>query len=315
MRFSLAALGAAAGCRSTTRSAFTSTTVLAPSTDAEEAHDGLLRSDLSRTDTVARRGLVAGLGALFTDDVIYLRGGLPLLKGRESASAVIGADTAAAAASVRWQPVRAEVSSDRRSGYSYGYSVYALRARAENTIRIDRYIAFWRKERGAWRISAYAETYSAAPANIPLPDVAGRGVLADVVMSPRGGALDAIRLADAAFSSAASTSGTGEAFGRYAARDAQVFSAPGEFITGPEAIRDSFGPPSGKNSLVWHPVEGEMAGSGDLGFTVGNAVFTDSTAGSAQPLVQHSKYLTVWKRQRDGTWKYVVDGGSSRPRN
>jgi ketosteroid isomerase-like protein len=135
------------------------------------------------------------------------------------------------------------------------------------------------------------------------------------MMSPRGGALDAIRLADEAFSTAASASGTGEAFGRYAARDAQVFSAPGEFITGPEAIRDSFGPPSGKNSLVWHPVEGEMAGSGDLGFTVGNAVFTDSTAGSSQPLVQHSKYLTVWKRQSDGTWKYVVDGGSSRPRN
>jgi ketosteroid isomerase-like protein len=26
-----------------------------------------------------------------------------------------------------------------------------------------------------------------------------------------------------------------------------------------------------------------------------------------------SKYLTIWKKQRDGTWRYVVDGGSARP--
>jgi ketosteroid isomerase-like protein len=314
MRFSLATVGAVAGCRSVPRSSFTNAAVLAPSTDAEVAHDELLRSDLARADSVAQRGLAGGLNALFTEDVIYLRGGLPLLKGRESARGVLAADTAAAGSVVRWQPVRAEVSQDRRSGYSYGYTVFALPARSASVVRIDRYIAFWRKEPAGWRISAYAETYGTAPANVALPD-AGRGMLADVAMSPRGGALDAIRRADAEFSRDATQSGTGEAFGRYAAGDAQIFSGPGEFITGPAAIRDSFGPSNGKSTLVWHPVEGEMAGSGDLGFTVGNAVFTDALDAAAQPLVRYSKYLTVWKRQRDGTWKYVVDGGSSRPRN
>ena len=45
----------------------------------------------------------------------------------------------------------------------------------------------------------------------------------------------------------------------FAAADAQIFSGPGEFITGPGAITDSFGPPDKKSSLVWHPVEGEIA--------------------------------------------------------
>jgi len=34
------------------------------------------------------------------------------------------------------------------------------------------------------------------------------------------------------------------AFGRYAAADAQIFSGPGEFISGPHANAESFGPPT-----------------------------------------------------------------------
>jgi len=131
-------------------------------------------------------------------------------------------------------------------------------------------------------------------------------------MSRQRNALEAIRAADTDFSRDATKFGTGEAFGRYAAQDAQIFSGPGEFITGPSAITESFGPPSRKSSLVWHPVEGEMAKSGDLGFTVGNAVFNGERE-DGQLIVRYSKYLTVWKRQRDGSWRYVVDGGSARP--
>lgn len=131
-------------------------------------------------------------------------------------------------------------------------------------------------------------------------------------MSKRRGAMDAIRAADEDFSEDARKSGTGAAFGRYAAADAQIFSAPGEFITGPTAIAESFGSGAGKGTLVWHPVDGEMASSGDLGFTVGNAVFTEQRD-EGSPVIRYSKYLTVWKRQQDGAWKYVVDGGNSRP--
>jgi ketosteroid isomerase-like protein len=106
--------------------------------------------------------------------------------------------------------------------------------------------------------------------------------------------------------------GTGRAFGEFAAETAQIFSAPGELITGPRAISESFGGSDDKTSLVWHPVAGEVAKSGDLGFTVGNAVFNGLRADGAA-VTRYSKYLTVWRKQRDGSWKYVVDGGSARP--
>jgi ketosteroid isomerase-like protein len=163
-----------------------------------------------------------------------------------------------------------------------------------------------------WRISAYAETYGAPPAPLALPRVAASAVIADMPMPRVRGPLEQVRAADTAFSALAQRVGTGRAFGDFAADNAQIFSTPGEFITGPRAISESFGPPGGSGALVWHPVAGEIAKSGDLGFTVGNAVFTGQRDDGGQ-VVRYSKYLTVWKKQRDGTWRYVVDGGSARP--
>ncbi len=57
--------------------------------------------------------------------------------------------------------------------------------------------------------------------------------------------------------------------------------------------------------LVWHPVAVEIATSGDLGCTVGEATISS--------LHHYSKYLTIWKRQTDKTWKFVADGGNLRP--
>ena len=137
-------------------------------------------------------------------------------------------------------------------------------------------------------------------------------MLRDEPMTRARGALEAMRAADTAFSREAELRGTGRAFGAFAAMDAQVFSGPGEFISGPDAIMQSFGPPSPETSLTWHPVAGAVSRAGDLGFTVGNALFTGKREDGA-PLVRRSKYLTVWKKQRDGEWRYVVDGGSARP--
>jgi ketosteroid isomerase-like protein len=295
-------------------SPFAGASLLAPLSDAEEAHDALLRADLARTDSVAQLGLARGLAANFTTDVVYLRGGLPIVRGRGAAQAVIAAESLGAPVAVRWQPVRAEVSRDGRSGYSYGYTVIGASTGAAPSIRMDRYIAFWRREGDAWHVAAYAETYGAPPPALTAPSEAADSALADVPMRHSRGPLEEIRAADEEFSLMATKLGTGRAFGAYAAENAQIFSTPGEFITGPDAISQAFGPTTDDSKLVWHPITGEVARSGDLGFTVGNAVLTGRNLdGSAQ--VRYSKYLTVWKKQRDGSWRYVVDGGNGRPKS
>lgn len=291
---------------------FAGASLLAPLSDAEEAHDALLRADLARTDSVARLGFAPGLGAVFTVDIVYLRGGLPIVRGRSAVQAIIAAESLDRATSVRWQPVRAQASSDGHSGYSYGYAVYGTPSTAAPSLRLDRYIAYWRRESDGWKIAAYAETYGAPPTPLVLPHDAVDSALADVPMSRTRGPLEDIRAADTEFSKAATRLGTGRAFGEFAADDAQIFSTPGEFITGPQAISQAFGPTTDDNKLVWHPVAGEVSKSGDLGYTVGNAVFTGRRADGA-PEIRYSKYLTVWRRGRDGSWRYVVDGGNARP--
>jgi len=295
-------------------SPFAGASALAPLSDAEEAHDALLRADLARADSVAQLGIARGLSANFTTDVVYLRGGLPIVRSRRAAQAIIAAESLGGPVVVRWQPVRAEVSRDGRSGYTYGYTVIGSGVGEAPSIRMDRYIAFWRREGDAWQIAAYAETYGAPPATLSMPDEAADSVLADVPMRRSHGPLEEVRAADDEFARTATRLGTGRAFGAYAADNAQIFSTPGEFITGPEAIAQAFGPTTDDSKLVWHPVTGEVARSGDLGFTVGNAVFTGRNL-DGTPQVRYSKYLTVWKKQRDGSWRYVVDGGNARPKS
>ena len=312
IRFMLALAVAGAACHNQPGSGFTGESHLALPPEAEAAHDELLHADLTRSDSVRRRGYSDGIVAAFADDAVYLRGGLPILRGNRAIRAVIMADSGSTSGVVvRWQPVRAEVSRDRATGFTYGYTVLG-RTAEEAGLRVDRYIAFWRKGASGWRIAAYAETYGAPPSVSPVPAGAVEGMLADVAMPAMRAPVDPLRAADVAFSRDAERLGAGEAFGRYAAPDAQIFSASGEFITGPQAISASFGPAVANSSFTWQPVYGEVANSGDLGFTVGNAVVTLERQDGAA-VVRYSKYLTVWKRQPDGAWKYVVDGGNARP--
>lgn len=304
----------ASGCGgSSVGSAFAGSAALAPLPRDEAAHDALLRADLARSDSVAAHGYAAGLASVFDTSLVYLRGGLPIVRGRAAALAIVAADSLAPGTALRWQPVRAEASRDGRSGYTYGYAIYsAPQPSGTPSIRVDRYIAFWRNRASEWRISGYAETYGAPPANLALPSAAGAATLPDS-LPPARGPLASMLDADRAFARDAGRLGTGLAFGRYAADDAQIFSGPGEFISGPEAITRSFGPAGTNGSLAWHPVFGETSDAGDLGYTVGNAVVTGRREDGART-VRYSKYLTIWRRQRDGSYRYVVDGGSARPR-
>jgi ketosteroid isomerase-like protein len=65
-------------------------------------------------------------------------------------------------------------------------------------------------------------------------------------------------------------------------------------------------------SLTWTPVRGDMAASGDLGYTFGNYVFKSKNK-EGKIVASYGKYMSVWKKQKDGAWKVVVDMGNSSP--
>jgi len=56
----------------------------------------------------------------------------------------------------------------------------------------------------------------------------------------------------------------------------------------------------------WHVDRADVARSGDLGYTSGayETTFSDPTG---KTVSDRGKYVTVWKRQKDGTWKVSLD--------
>ncbi len=66
------------------------------------------------------------------------------------------------------------------------------------------------------------------------------------------------------------------------------------------------------NRLLWTPVGADISASGDLGYTFGNFEF-HSKDKQGKPVVQYGKYTSIWKQQKDGSWKVVLDMGNASP--
>jgi ketosteroid isomerase-like protein len=84
-------------------------------------------------------------------------------------------------------------------------------------------------------------------------------------------------------------------------------SAPTAIVIQPEPVNahESLAKaPDGKPDdpkLEWWPVWAGMAKSGDLGFTTGPCALAGQRRGH---------YFTVWKKQMNGDWKWLFDGGT-----
>lgn len=113
---------------------------------------------------------------------------------------------------------------------------------------------------------------------------------------------------DQDFSDLSRDSSAAAAFEHYLAEDALVLSAGGE-PTG----RDSLvaGMPSNL-VLTWDPQRAEVSVGADMGWTWGRYE-ARSTTPEGEELISYGKYLNVWSKQPDGSWRVVVDIGNANP--
>jgi ketosteroid isomerase-like protein len=271
------------------------------------ARDSLLLVDLQRVDTLAVRGVAATRAAYLAPDVVYLRAGAPAVFGRDNVAAFLTANSGGETP-VAWQPLGGGVSRDAMSGYTFGVAIYSTVEKAPPGIA--RYIAFWNRLRGgAWTIVGYAELGPASPVATTLPTA---GIDVPQPNRSRQARRDALEImqADSDFADAARLFGTAPAFADAVASDGAVLMGS-EVIVGPRPVREYFETQRGV-SLTWHPTYSMVAASGDLGFTIGESVSTARSSSGAA--AQHfGKYFTVWRKEAKGGWKFVVDGGNSRP--
>jgi len=102
-------------------------------------------------------------------------------------------------------------------------------------------------------------------------------------------------------------------FMNYVAEDVRFYSA-GVMLTGKLPFREAwtkgFADPNW--NISWAPLYAEAAQSADLGYTTGSFEIHEKSS-DGTPLVRKGSYVTIWRKQPDGSWKVALDIGSFVP--
>lgn len=106
--------------------------------------------------------------------------------------------------------------------------------------------------------------------------------------------------------------GGGPAFVAWFAPDAVTLANGKPPVEGHDAIAASATWTPDNYQLTWTPEGARMAAGGDMGFTWGHyeGVSKDKEGNEVKT---SGRYMTVWKKQTDGTWKVEVDASNDGP--
>jgi ketosteroid isomerase-like protein len=283
-------------------------------------HDDWLRQSLLDTDrrlldSIRRGGPADGLRPFLGPEPTYLAPRQPLATGEDQVEAVLAATFPAGAQTTQeWQQFGGDVSADGRFGYTFGHGIHTTTAADGSRIHLFALsIAVWRPHGHGWRLEAYLWNLQlsdpgAPPPGFPLIDPGVSG-------TPRRGSArrhaEEVLAADTAFAQQSLSDGYSIAFAEYVAPEGAQMASP--IAWGGDEVAAAFAGWTPDQTLEWTPVLARSTSSGDLGWSVGNALFTIRDPDGSTVFQSPSKYLTIWARQPDGRWKYLLDGGNSRP--
>jgi len=110
-----------------------------------------------------------------------------------------------------------------------------------------------------------------------------------------------------AFEAMAAEKGISEAFAFYADENAVISRGGDTVIKGKEAIKDFYAKRNLTNATVnWSPDFVEVSSDGELGYTYGKYKW-QLISEKGDTSITTGIFHTVWRKQSDGTWKYVWD--------
>jgi ketosteroid isomerase-like protein len=144
---------------------------------------------------------------------------------------------------------------------------------------------------------------------IPIALATATAALLAQQQEPLPQALDQMIAAERAFAAKALEVGWKQAFLEFFAVEAVGFDK-GQVGLARQQIETNPDPPKDQQ-LIWEPRYGDMAASGELGYLTGPVQNILPSRDKGRP--RHSNYASIWKRQRDGSFKVIVDVGIPTP--
>lgn len=115
--------------------------------------------------------------------------------------------------------------------------------------------------------------------------------------------------ADVEFSQLAARLGVAQAFSLFFAEDGVWLPVGMAPVRGRQAIRETLDQ-AGTVKLTWQPQMAAVAAAADLGYTWGLYEARLPTAEGGERIIR-GKYVTVWRKQPDETWKVVLHAGNT----
>jgi ketosteroid isomerase-like protein len=278
---------------------------LAPSLAAAQQKElnELLAADRAYSSAAAKTDLTSGVSAMFADDVVMVNGPTRShVWGKEKVTDALKAVPANAHAKVEWTPVRAGISADGQQGFTFGYMTVRDSAGTEMPLK---YLAYWVKQAGGWRVAAYKRSRR-PPGAVSMEMLAPSVPVKTVAPVSDAAVIEKHKLslaaAEQAFSDESAVIGVGPAFAKWGHDDAMNMGSKPEFTIGAKAISESVEVPpiTIPSELTWKSDQVIVASSGDLGVSIGIIRRRDDPSVSIP-------FFTVWRKGTDGKWKYIAE--------
>jgi ketosteroid isomerase-like protein len=111
------------------------------------------------------------------------------------------------------------------------------------------------------------------------------------------------------FCATAKEKGIRAAFEYFAAPDVAFVDTDPRRFRGLAAVRERIGPDQPGVSVTWSAMYTDVSDDGTLGYNWGRYEWHLPGA-DGKERVRTGFFLTIWKRQPDGTWRYVMDNGA-----
>jgi len=121
---------------------------------------------------------------------------------------------------------------------------------------------------------------------------------------------DELLAVDAGFSHYSALHGQNQAFLQYCHEEAVMLVDNSFPVKGRAGIAKMLGQqPDSSYTLTWEPLFASCAASGEMGYTYG--VYTLRPRGDdSNPGMRQGTYVTIWKRDEQQEWKFVLDSGN-----
>jgi ketosteroid isomerase-like protein len=104
----------------------------------------------------------------------------------------------------------------------------------------------------------------------------------------------------------------GEGFAAWFADDGTVLSNGAAPIIGKVAVAKNSKWLAKDYQLTWTPTDAVMGPSGDMGYTWGHYEGRGKD-NNGNPVLTSGRYMTIWRKESDGSWKVILDAGATEP--